>query len=234
MAPSDITDAAAYKGFQEGQGPKAVLFYTPGDPPSEQLLQLLPLLQQDLPGVPLASVDATAASSCLKANAHVTRCPTVNFLWGTRQVGQLVGSDVPAFVSCLKILAASTEVTAAAQLQQQLGVAIETEEELNQRLSRLIKKEPVMLFMKGKREAPFCRFSKATLALLEEQGVINFGTFDVFDDAAVREGLKTFSDWPTYPQLYVNGELIGGLDVLKAMVADGSFKAAFPPSAFAS
>lgn len=234
MASTDVTDAAAYRGFVEAEGPKAVLFYVPGDDPSQQLLQLLPLLKQDLPGVSLGSVDASAASSCLKANANVTRCPTVNFLWGSRQVGQLVGSDVPVFVSCLKILAASTEVTAAAQLQQQLGVALETEEEVHQRLSQLVRRQPVMLFMKGKREAPFCRFSKAMLSLLEEQGVTNFGTFDVFDDPTVREGLKKYSDWPTYPQLYAEGQLIGGVDVVKAMIADGSLRRTLPASAFAS
>lgn len=234
MASADVTDPTAYKAFIEAEGPKALLFYSPGDAPSQQLLHLLPLLQQDLPGVSLASVDASAASSCLKANAHVERCPTVNFLWGSRQMGQLVGSDIPAFVSCLKILAASTEVTAAAQLQQQLGGDLETEEELHKRLSQLVRRQPVMLFMKGKRESPFCRYSKAIIALLEEQGITNFGTFDVFDDPTVREGLKKFSDWPTYPQLYVEGELIGGVDVVKAMASDGSLKSAMPASAFES
>ncbi|XP_026193119.1 uncharacterized protein LOC34622189 [Cyclospora cayetanensis] len=150
-----------------------------------------------------------------------------------QQIGQLVGSDVPCLVSCLGALSAGGSAAAAqTALQQQLGVPVETEEQLNKRLAALVRQQPVMLFMKGKREAPFCRFSKAVLALLEEQGVKNFGTFDVFEDPSVREGLKKFSDWPTYPQLYANGELLGGIDVLKSMVADGTFKSALPPEAF--
>ncbi|CDI77838.1 PKC-interacting cousin of thioredoxin, putative [Eimeria acervulina] len=140
---------------------------------------------------------------------------------------------MPRLVSCLRCMATAADAAAAAaELQQLLGIPKETEEQLHARLSLLVKQQPVMLFMKGKRDAPFCRFSKAVLQLLQQQGVKQFGTFDVFDDEAVREGLKKFSDWPTYPQLYVNGELVGGLDVLKAMVEDGSFKGALPASAF--
>ncbi|OEH79321.1 glutaredoxin domain-containing protein [Cyclospora cayetanensis] len=150
---AELEGPGAYSAFCGERGPKAVFFVSRGDAPSEQLLQLLPTLQQDFPAVALGHMDVSKASTCLLANAGVSRHPTINFLWDVQQIGQLVGSDVP----CL-----------------------------------------------GKREAPFCRFSKAVLALLEEQGVKNFGTFDVFEDPSVREGLKKFSDWPTYPQLYAN------------------------------
>ncbi|KAL8431235.1 hypothetical protein ACSSS7_005413 [Eimeria intestinalis] len=230
-------------------------------------------LSADFDGVSFGSLDANKASTCLKANALVSRSPTINFMWDGRLLGQLVGSDVPRLVSCLQALSQSPSAAAAGPaLQQQLGGPVETEEQLQQRLASLVKRHPVMLFMKGKRDQPFCRFSKAVLALMEEQGVKNFDTFDVFEDEAVREGLKRFSDWPTYPQLYVNvvfcggasqprlavvfvlshmclllslsmapvsspsyillGELLGGLDVLKSMVAEGTFKEAFPASAF--
>ncbi|KAL8435310.1 hypothetical protein Efla_002565 [Eimeria flavescens] len=230
-----LLDGASYRAFCQREGPKAVLFFSPGDAPSQQLLQLLPMLEKDFPSVSFGAVDASSASECLRANALVSRSPTVNFMWVSPWLSQLVGSDVPRLVSCLKALSASPSAAAAGPaLQQQLGNAVETEEQLQQRLAALVKRHPVMLFMKGKREQPFCRFSKAIIALLDEQGVKNFDTFDVFEDSAVREGLKKFSDWPTYPQLYVNGELVGGLDVLKSMVADGSFREAFPPSAFDS
>lgn len=232
---TSLSEVAAYRAFCEKEGPKAILFFSPGDDISSQLLQLLPMLQQDFGAVSLGTVDVSAVSSCLRANAHVTRSPTFNFYWGSQQLGQLVGCDVPRLVSCLRSLAASeTAAAAAAALQQHLGVAVETEEELRKRLSALINREPVMLFMKGKRDAPFCRFSKQILSLLDSQGVKSFGTFDIFDDPAVREGLKKFSDWPTYPQLYINGELIGGVDIVQSMVADGSFRSAFPASAFNS
>ena len=79
-----------------------------------------------------------------------------------------------------------------------------------------------MLFMKGNPAAPRCGFSNKTVALLNEQGV-KFESFDILSDNMVREGLKKYSNWPTYPQLYVKGELIGGLDIMKEMVESGDF-----------
>ena len=79
-----------------------------------------------------------------------------------------------------------------------------------------------MLFMKGNPAAPRCGFSNKTVALLNGQGV-KFESFDILSDNMVREGLKKYSNWPTYPQLYVKGELIGGLDIMKEMVESGDF-----------
>lgn len=73
-----------------------------------------------------------------------------------------------------------------------------------------------MLFMKGNPTDPKCGFSRQIVALLNEDK-IQYGTFDILNDNEVRQGLKQFSNWPTYPQLYVNGSLIGGLDILKEM-----------------
>ncbi|XP_046565593.1 glutaredoxin 3-like [Haliotis rubra] len=81
-------------------------------------------------------------------------------------------------------------------------------------LKQLVSKAPVMLFMKGHPDAPRCGFSKKTVAILGETGV-KYDTFDILSDDEVRQGLKTFSNWPTYPQLYVKGELVGGLDIIK-------------------
>lgn len=91
-------------------------------------------------------------------------------------------------------------------------------DKLQQRLRDLTMQSRVMLFMKGSREQPFCRFSKAAIAALKETGA-PFGTFDIFQDDEVREGLKKFSDWPTYPQLFVEGELVGGADIIAEMAA---------------
>ena len=79
----------------------------------------------------------------------------------------------------------------------------------------------------GTPEAPRCGFTKQLLALLNEQGV-QFGSFDILSDPAVREGLKAYSNWPTYPQLYVSGELVGGLDIVKEMAASGELASSIP------
>ncbi|KAI0391365.1 glutaredoxin [Xylariaceae sp. FL0594] len=87
-------------------------------------------------------------------------------------------------------------------------------EELFKRLGELVKAAPVMLFMKGSPSAPQCGFSRQLVALLRERS-IKYGFFNILADDEVRQGLKEFSDWPTFPQLYVEGELVGGLDIVK-------------------
>jgi Grx4 family monothiol glutaredoxin len=75
----------------------------------------------------------------------------------------------------------------------------------------------------GSPDAPQCGFSRTLVGLLREEKV-EFSSFDILRDEDVRAGLKTLSDWPTYPQLYVKGEFMGGLDIIKEMQADGSFR----------
>ncbi|RMZ78901.1 hypothetical protein DV738_g3587, partial [Chaetothyriales sp. CBS 135597] len=89
-----------------------------------------------------------------------------------------------------------------------------SEEELHARLASLVKAAPVMLFMKGTPNAPQCGFSRQLVALLRERQV-KYGFFNILADDDVRQGLKQFSDWPTFPQLYTNGELVGGLDIVR-------------------
>lgn len=100
----------------------------------------------------------------------------------------------------------------------------ESEEDLNQRLKKLTHSSPIMLFMKGDPAAPKCGFSRQTVELLNSLNA-KFGSFDILSDEAVRQGLKTFSNWPTYPQLYIKGELVGGLDILKELNESGELKA---------
>ncbi|KAI1350120.1 glutaredoxin [Xylaria sp. FL0043] len=87
-------------------------------------------------------------------------------------------------------------------------------EELFKRLSELVRAAPVMLFMKGTPSAPQCGFSRQLVALLRERSV-KYGFFNILADDEVRQSLKEFADWPTYPQLWMEGELIGGLDIIK-------------------
>ena len=95
---------------------------------------------------------------------------------------------------------------------------------LDERLDGLVRKERVMLFMKGSPDAPKCGFSQKAVQALRESGCRDFGYFDILEDQEVRQGLKEKSKWPTYPQLYVNGELLGGCDIILEMHQDGSLK----------
>lgn len=103
------------------------------------------------------------------------------------------------------------EQTAPAVVEQKK----ETKEELHARLANLVKAAPVMLFMKGTPSSPQCGFSRQTVALLRERSV-KYGFFNILADDDVRQGLKEFADWPTFPQLWVDGELVGGLDIVSA------------------
>uniref|UniRef100_A0A0A9WZT6 Glutaredoxin-3 n=1 Tax=Lygus hesperus TaxID=30085 RepID=A0A0A9WZT6_LYGHE len=85
-----------------------------------------------------------------------------------------------------------------------------------ERLKFLTSKSPVMVFMKGSKEQPRCGFSRQLVSILDATGV-PYETFDILEDETVRQELKVYSNWPTYPQVYVNGELIGGLDVIKEL-----------------
>lgn len=93
------------------------------------------------------------------------------------------------------------------------------------RIRSLIESDRVVLFMKGERDAPQCGFS-ATVCRILDQILPEYATVDVLADPALREGIKTFSSWPTIPQLYVAGEFVGGCDIVQEMLADGSLLAA--------
>jgi monothiol glutaredoxin len=82
---------------------------------------------------------------------------------------------------------------------------------------------PVVLFMKGTPDFPQCGFSARTVAALREVGA-EFKAINIFEEPEIREALKSYSSWPTYPQLYVNGQLVGGCDITLEMLESGELK----------
>ncbi|PHH58868.1 hypothetical protein CDD80_1942 [Ophiocordyceps camponoti-rufipedis] len=92
-------------------------------------------------------------------------------------------------------------------------------EDLNKRLKDLVNAAPVMLFMKGTPSSPQCGFSRQVVAILREKSV-KYGFFNILADDEVRQGLKEYAEWPTYPQLWIDGELVGGLDIVKEELAN--------------
>ncbi len=95
-----------------------------------------------------------------------------------------------------------------------------TETAVQTQIQGLIQKHRVVLFMKGTKQFPQCGFSATVVGILKELRV-PFETANVLADPALREGIKTFSDWPTIPQLYVDGEFLGGCDIVREMHASG-------------
>lgn len=88
--------------------------------------------------------------------------------------------------------------------------------DLTKRLDKLINEAPVMVFMKGTPESPCCGFSRTLVEILRKAG-ITYKSFNILADEEVRQGLKKHSNWPTYPQVYVKGSLVGGLDIIKEL-----------------
>jgi monothiol glutaredoxin len=92
-----------------------------------------------------------------------------------------------------------------------------------EKLAELVRSNPVVLFMKGNRRFPACGFSATVIGILD-QLTSGYQTVNILEDGAVREGMKEFSSWPTFPQLYVKGEFVGGCDIVKELFASGELQ----------
>lgn len=101
---------------------------------------------------------------------------------------------------------------------------------LKTRLESLINSGRIVLFMKGNKSFPQCGFSAHVLGILKQKGV-PFETFNILSDAEVRQGLKDYSGWPTYPQLYVDGKLVGGADIVSELDSNGQLAELLAPPA---
>lgn len=153
---------------------------------------------------------------------NVTTVPTFVFINGGSILDRIDGGeDVSRVTQCYaRLSGASSNATktlasgpATSQEQEQDMVPRQS---LNDRLKSLINSSPIVIFQKGTPTEPKCGFSRQAIEMLNEANV-SFGYFNILEDDDVRQGLKAYSDWPTYPQLYVRGELVGGLDIMKEM-----------------
>lgn len=95
--------------------------------------------------------------------------------------------------------------------------------ELKTRIDDLIKQNKIVVFMKGTKLMPQCGFSNNVVQILNQLGV-PFETFDVLEDPEIRQGIKDYSEWPTIPQVYIDGEFIGGSDVMIKMYQNGELQ----------
>lgn len=93
-----------------------------------------------------------------------------------------------------------------------------------QRIDELVKGNRVVLFMKGTAQFPMCGFSGRAVQILKACGVSDLTTVNVLDDAEVRQGIKEYANWPTIPQLYVDGEFVGGSDIMMEMYEAGELQ----------
>lgn len=95
--------------------------------------------------------------------------------------------------------------------------------ELQTRINDLLKSHKILVFMKGSKLMPMCGFSNNVVQILNSLGV-PFETFDILEDSEVRQGIKEYSNWPTIPQVYINGEFVGGSDILIELYQKGELQ----------
>lgn len=95
--------------------------------------------------------------------------------------------------------------------------------DVREKIKQQLGSDKVVLYMKGTPQAPMCGFSAQVVRLLDASGA-KFSTFDVLADPEIRQGVKEYSNWPTFPQLYINGELVGGCDILTEMYNKGELQ----------
>ncbi|KAJ3327514.1 Glutaredoxin 3, partial [Kappamyces sp. JEL0680] len=152
---------------------------------------------------------------------EIETVPTFVLLRNGKAVEKIDGANAPALTQ-MAAKFASMPLEMVSRVSDQTSPV-----DLEKKLKTLTSSHPIMLFMKGTPSAPKCGFSRQTVEILADLKC-TYGSFDILSDEEVRAGLKTYSDWPTYPQIYVNGELVGGLDILKEMVANGEFQAMIP------
>ena len=95
---------------------------------------------------------------------------------------------------------------------------------VNEQIDSLVKQNPVVLFMKGTASFPQCGFSGRAVQILKACGVTDLKTVNVLEDEGIRQGIKEYANWPTIPQLYINGEFVGGSDIMMEMYESGELQ----------
>ncbi|MGQ0546473.1 MAG: Grx4 family monothiol glutaredoxin [Betaproteobacteria bacterium] len=101
---------------------------------------------------------------------------------------------------------------------------MDTDTTTRSRIKAQVTANPVVLYMKGTPQMPQCGFSAMAVQALQACGVSSFASVDVLADAEIREGIKQYANWPTIPQLYVNGEFVGGADIVREMYQSGELQ----------
>ncbi|KAI9222940.1 thioredoxin-like protein [Blastocladiella britannica] len=157
----------------------------------------------------LAKYDARYSTFNILADEQVRQALKVYSNWPTFPQLYIHG-DLIGGLDILKEMDATGE----------LADLLPKEVDLNTRLGQLVKRSDLMIFIKGTPQQPRCGFSKQLVAILGDLK-LTYDYFDILSDDDVRQGLKEFSNWPTFPQVYVKGELVGGLDIVKEMVESG-------------
>ncbi|KAG2115016.1 glutaredoxin [Suillus clintonianus] len=205
-----------------------IYFWTSWAEPCVQMNQVVEGLAKAYPK--LLALRATEEQADISDSFDINSVPTCLVIQGHALLARIEGGDATRLTETIaKYLGSKSSVAPQSTTSQSpvLPPSSETVEQLETRMRSIMNQSPVVLFMKGEPDGPRCGFSRTAVALLREKNV-TFSHFDILSDESVRQGLKTLNDWPTFPQFIVNGEFVGGLDVVKEMKESGEFDEIFP------
>ncbi|KAJ1971479.1 glutaredoxin [Dimargaris xerosporica] len=200
-------------------------------PQSQQMNTVFAELAKRYPSLQFVQVEAEDFEE-LAEQYEVSAVPAFVFVHKLMIVDRIEGANAPELTRLAEKHSKGTSSggTTAPGASTAGIPSTEVKQDLNTRLKELIHRANVMTFIKGTPTQPRCGFSKQLIGILNDHHV-KFGYFDILTDDEVRQGLKEYSSWPTYPQLYIEGELCGGLDIIKEMVQSGEFVESLPASA---
>ncbi|XP_048843528.1 glutaredoxin 3 isoform X1 [Brienomyrus brachyistius] len=219
---ANFVEASSRQQFEDllnraGSSLSVVHFCAPWAPQCEQMNGVMEELAKQHPHVTFVKLEAEAVPE-VSEKYEISSVPTFLFFKSGGKIDRLDGAHAPELTKMVQRLVSSAA--------QPAGAGGPPKVELNERLRRLINAAPCMLFIKGSAQEPRCGFSRQMVQILKDHS-IQFSSFDILSDEEVRQGLKTYSNWPTYPQVYVNGELVGGLDIVKELVESGELANTF-------
>ncbi|KAG7276559.1 hypothetical protein CRUP_019609 [Coryphaenoides rupestris] len=223
-ALEQITSASHFEELlkKSGRCLTVVHFQAAWAPQCGQMNDVMTELSKEHPTSAFVTLEAEEVPE-VSEKYEISSVPTLLFFKGGEKVDRLDGAHAPELSKKVQRHAVSGGPAAAA------GEATPRPRDLNERLKELIAAAPCMLFMKGSPQEPRCGFSRTIVGLLKEHNV-QFSSFDILSDEEVRQGLKTYSNWPTYPQLYVKGELVGGVDIVRELAESGELANTCPKS----
>ncbi|KAJ3852681.1 glutaredoxin [Lentinula lateritia] len=196
--------------------------------PCKQMNAVTIELAKKYPSVSFLQIEAEAQSD-ISESFDIESVPSIILLRGHTLLQRISGADAPALTTAVAKFASSSSINPQSRTDLPPAKASNTvvevadpSEDLESRMTRLMNQSKIVLFMKGSPDAPRCGFSRRMTGLLRDQKV-DFTHFDILLDEGVRQGLKKRNDWPTFPQLIINGEFVGGLDIVQEMVENGEF-----------
>mmetsp|Transcript_16214 Transcript_16214/g.24452 ORF Transcript_16214/g.24452 Transcript_16214/m.24452 type:complete len:328 (+) Transcript_16214:26-1009(+) len=202
-------------------GLSVVYFWAEWSEECKQMDTFLQMFAKKYKDIACFSVEAEAVEEV--ANLYpIDSVPSCVFIKGNnlKPVHVVVGANPPAVIAAAKKFNVKIPTTSNTEKKKE-------EKDLNTRLATLVSAAPVMLFMKGSPENAKCKWSKKMVGMLKEEKVV-YSYFDILTDNTVRQGLKTFSNWKTFPQLYIEGKLVGGVDVVAAHIEEEEFQDMLP------